>query len=155
MSEKKPSREQICRDNLDQGMKVIFDYIKENVDSANNSPSTIMSLFDDILKVIYQGVLTTVWIRLSKLLLFWTTSFNSSFSLFQLLRLFNFCHQCRPYMVSILKIFFSKNYAYKKGNSETIFFPIKSVLLRKQSVQPFKSFSIWKSLFQFKTCIRQ
>ena len=68
MSEKKPSREQICWDNLDQGMKVIFDYIKENVDSANNSPSIIMSLFDDILKVIYQGVLTTVWIRLSKLL---------------------------------------------------------------------------------------
>ena len=68
MSEKKPSREQICRDNLDQGMKVIFDYIKENVDSANNSPSIIMSLYDDILKVIYQGVLKTVWIRLSKLL---------------------------------------------------------------------------------------
>ena len=68
MSEKKPSREQICRDNLDQGMKVIFDYIKENVDSADNSLSIIMSLYDDILKVIYQGVLTTVWIRLSKLL---------------------------------------------------------------------------------------
>ena len=68
MSEKKPSREQICRDNLDQGMKVIFDYIKENVDSANNSPSIIMSLYDDILKVIYQGVLKIVWIWLSKLL---------------------------------------------------------------------------------------
>ena len=51
MPGKKPSREQICRDNLDQGMKVIFDYIKENVDSANNSPSIIMSLYDDILKV--------------------------------------------------------------------------------------------------------
>ena len=60
MSEKKPSREQICRDNLDQGMKVIFDYIKENVDSANNCPSLIMSLYEDFLRVIYYGVLTTV-----------------------------------------------------------------------------------------------
>ena len=102
MSKKKPSREQICRDNLDQGMKVIFDYIKENVDSANDSPSIIMSLYDDILKVIYQGVLTTIWMRLSKLLhSFGQPLFNNHFSLFQLLQLFNFYKQWWPYLVSI------------------------------------------------------
>ena len=102
MSKKKPSREQICRDNLDQGMKVIFDYIKENVDSANDSPSIIMSLYDDILKVIYQGVLTTIWMRLSKLLhSFGQPLFNNYFSLFQLLQLFNFYKQWWPYLVSI------------------------------------------------------
>ena len=93
MSEKKPSREQICRDNLDQGMKVIFDYIKENVDSANNSPSIIMSLYDDVLKVIYQwGIDNCLDSALKAVTLFWTTSFNNSFSLFQLLKLLNFCN---------------------------------------------------------------
>ena len=107
MSEKKPSREQICRDNLDQGMKVIFDYIKENVDSANNSPSIIMSLYDDILKVIYQWVLTTVWIRLSKLLhsfvkpVYITAFFISTFTTI---------HLFQTYMVSIQKMYFGKNY---------------------------------------------
>jgi len=77
MSEKKPSREQICRDNLDQGMKVIFDYIKENVDSANNSPSIIMSLFDDILKVFESNVLPSYATGHVQFIMFYLCSVSS------------------------------------------------------------------------------
>jgi len=50
----KKSREQICRDNLDEAMAVLFDFIKKKHDS---SESDLKSLYEDILRVFETNIL--------------------------------------------------------------------------------------------------
>ena len=48
------SRDQICRDNLDQGMKVMFEYIKTHHDDNENH---LNDLYQDMLKVFESNVM--------------------------------------------------------------------------------------------------
>merc|ERR1719225_1169661 len=49
---KKPNKQQICRDNLDQGMKVLFEFIKD----YSTSDSQFLSLYEDLQKVFETNV---------------------------------------------------------------------------------------------------
>ena len=61
------------------------------------------------IKVIYKGVLRTVWTLGSWYLRVpWTSSFSNIFSLYQLLQLFNFYKQCWPYLDYHSKFLFWK-----------------------------------------------
>ena len=51
------SRDQICRDNLDQGMKVMFEYIKKYHEVDNNDSKNLNDLYQDLLKVFESNVM--------------------------------------------------------------------------------------------------
>ena len=76
-------------------------------------------------KVIYYGVLTTVWVRLSKFLDSFKQPVLVKKSLFQLLQFFNFYKQWFPFRT----LLFRKNCTYKN----TIMFPYKMCVTEKRT----------------------